>query len=425
MTQSPFIILLSILLAFCLAASLLIRNSNTALRAALQVMTIAALILSVFAWNLESYLEEAQLQIVPDFLPIYVGGRLITENPAGLYDHDVQFQFLEDTLGRPLLESDYFPFPYPPLTAFALAPLGWLPFETAGRMLILVNLLVLGCITYVLQSRLRLSDDRLRVLTLLIATFLPVYLTLQHGELSLLLTFVYTATLLALWRKKETAVGLTTALLTAKPTLVPLVVFYLLVSRRWKALAVSAAASITLWTVGFAWTGWHALSDYQALMREMAEGQDISLLFSCSLRGLDVWLGAGNTLWWAGVVLVCWLFFRARAWPQTEWTLICLTFGVMLIAPHLVSHDLVLIIPALAFYLATRGFVNSFEFYALMLFNLSPIFLFVGSPALGLSLQPGALSLLMAAGFAYAYQRWSEAASPSMGVSETPSPRTS
>jgi hypothetical protein len=129
----------------------------------------------------------------------------------------------------------------PPWSLILLAPFLSRDFLTSVHLWILCNLAFVVLIVFLTMRLLRLpKKDIVRPLIVAFG-FLPVWITIMRGQLSLLLAFIILAAVVAYVEKKDVTAGFFLALATIKPQFAFLIMFALgfsaLIAGRWRVLA--------------------------------------------------------------------------------------------------------------------------------------------------------------------------------------------
>ena len=158
------------------------RRLSLPLRTSLQTAFQVSLVLGIFLASIESFSARSETQPLIDFVPLFVGGKLMLSNPGGLYDPQEQLREERESTRLPLKQDDLLPFPYPPFVAVALSLPASLEFNLAFRVLLVISFGSLLAAVYLLVSSLNLERRKSQVLSLLITAFFPVYLTLAQGS---------------------------------------------------------------------------------------------------------------------------------------------------------------------------------------------------------------------------------------------------
>ncbi len=386
------------------------RRLSLPLRTSLQTAFQVSLVLGIFLASIESFSARSETQPLIDFVPLFVGGKLMLSNPGGLYDPQEQLREERESTRLPLKQDDLLPFPYPPFVAVALSLPASLEFNLAFRVLLVISFGSLLAAVYLLVSSLNLERRKSQVLSLLITAFFPVYLTLAQGQLSLIFGLFLTLFWLRLYRGQPLRSFLWLALLTGKPSLTPVPLMTLFSRRLWRPLLLAVACSLCFWGFPLLWTGTGVMADWFELAGELSSGAypSVSPAGMCGLRSLDIWIGAGNLLWIAGTVTILVALGMTRVWPLGGWGCVASILAVLLLAPHLYLHDLVLLLPAFALVLNELPVLKSSAFYLLFLLSMTPILTLSLGGSIGL---PQAwLVLPLGGSWLYAVMRWRKSA---------------
>jgi alpha-1,2-mannosyltransferase len=257
-------------------------------------------------------------------------------------------------------------FTYPPFAALCLAPLAALPFPVAAAVLATGTLAAIGVTTWWLTAP--LADRHGWRPWLVFALAVPVVLVMQPvrqtitlGQLNLLLALLVMADLRAL-RRGDRWAGVGVGLATALKLTPGVFVLYLLVARRWRAAATSAAvlAGATLFgavaSPGGSWRYWtvELWQTSRVGPAGSAANQALSGLIT-RLGNTDTTLATSrpDALVWAAACAVTLLvgLYRAglatrRGDPLAAFTLTGLTAG--LVSPISWTHHLYWVVPAIA-----------------------------------------------------------------------------
>jgi hypothetical protein len=289
-------------------------------------------------------LIEGQNDVINSDWPAFAtGARLIVENPAHLYDLDIQRQTqLEVTGGRTLVTlgiKGILPFLAPAWVAFIAVPFDLLGTNLGGRLWILFEL---GCLAFglYLAARPRPPAEWLPAFA-----GVPTALLLLNAQLDGIVALGI-GTAIAL-RSKPYLAGLALGLTLTKPQLVLPLGLALLVARQWHALAGWAAAGLVLLLTTLALSP-HWVVDWlksagttvQPGSREV-DFAHFGVLFPAGAQAVAE---AGLAL--IAVFVVVWLAWRRRDDPRSAGAVI--VAGGVLAAPHALAADFVLVAVALA-----------------------------------------------------------------------------
>jgi len=278
-----------------------------------------------------------------DWPAFATGGRLIIENPSHLYDMDTQRRIqLEVTGGRTLVTlgvNGILPFLAPAWVAFLAVPFDLLGTNLGGRLWILVGLACLAIGLYLAV--------RPRPPTSILPAFasVPTALLLLNAQLDGFVALGIGAAM-ALWTQPFLA-GLCLGVTLLKPQLVLPLAAALLLTRQWRVLAGWAVAGVVLLAATaalnphwpFEWLS-AAGGTVQAGAREI-DLAHIGILLPRAYQG-----GAIAFLSLVALAAVLWLARRRR--DDMRAAAAVLIAGGVLVAPHSLPTDLVLVSVALA-----------------------------------------------------------------------------
>lgn len=256
-----------------------------------------------------------------DFRAMYTGARMALGGVReGFYSLEEQFAWQQREFPELTHFSRLMPFPYPPFVAALLAPLGYLSPPGAFAVWAGANLLLVGASLCLALASLPRGNPPARVAALALTLgFAPVWVVVFQGQLTGL-------KLLALWgawhllrRGREVPAGAALALLAVKPQFLLLPGAYLLLTRRWRALAGLALAGAVLVGVSYAMVGPAGLAGYARLLAaapDLGDALTVHPQKMFSLRGLLHRLAGSDAL---GDVLVPWLAGLAAVGAALAW----------------------------------------------------------------------------------------------------------
>jgi len=331
-----------------------------------QILLLA--LLAVF-WS--GYLQQsatlATFCMRTDFLGIYVGARgVATGHGPDLYDLREQRAIMNAAIA-PNSRGSLMAFVYPAYVAVVLQPLGRLSFTGAYLVWFGINLFVA---IWTIQQLLQLFAKSLGTRNIIFAcmAWLPLQLTLFHGQLSMLPTLGIAKAMAAMEEGKSWRAGAWLSLGLMKPQLMVFPALILLVWGCWRALAVLFAAALgallaSIVTVGF----W--IPNYVRFLAEYTHrGAELALYpkamqnwrgLVTSLLGTD-----GGWLVWCLVAFLSAVSMLAAVQLTRRWSPfgpvptvhlspsvweprygVALLLGV-LSSPHSYMHDWVLVLPA-------------------------------------------------------------------------------
>jgi hypothetical protein len=138
------------------------------------------------------------------------------------------------------------PFLYGPAWAFPFVPLSLLPYDATYLLWIAINGFLLMLVLYQLEQYALLSGRAATAFRWASLTFVPVFLTLMLGQVSIVILAAATGALVALRRDHQMLAGAVIALGCFKPAYFAPVLLVLLMRRCWRALGGFAAAGLVL-----------------------------------------------------------------------------------------------------------------------------------------------------------------------------------
>ena len=300
-----------------------------------------------------------------DFTATYVGATLLREGRgAGIYDQALQAP-LHAALIAPLQRGNL-PFVNPPVAAAAVVPLTLLPLTAAYRAWQAAQLLMLVA-AVVLAVRAAPWPGRLRRRGVLVTTTLAALAGTGTLSLGLLaqwdgLTALGLAAAYALWRGDRGFAGgviLAATAAIAKPHLAVGLAGLIIGWRDRRVLAGAAAGVVGVVLASLALVGPAGLAGFAAAAVDDSKRWPLaSLLGFTGLTGS--WLGNGAAAQLVagagslGAVIGCVMLGRrlSRDRSLLEPCLAAATLLSLVASPHLLSHDMVVLAPALAWLLA-------------------------------------------------------------------------
>jgi len=296
----------------------------------------------------------SQANCVADFVTFHAQGTLFWQDRHSLYDLDKQLEFQKKIAPT----ERVLPFVYPPITALFLAPLALLPFSSAFLIVTLANLLLVTASLRRLSSALSMTRDQSQWLALFALCNFGVQAVVFYGQTSAVVLYFMTRHIVAAEQRQDLNAGAWAGLLCIKPQYLPVPHLVFLLRRNWRGLAVGVVVSVILILGAFALIGPEATTQYFALARRMVSIDNDwwnQLGAMHNLRALMVyWLPASWQLyfWLAGCVGVIAAIthnnLRTGENPRdfaARWIVNLL--GLLIVIPHLFTHDLtLLVIPA-------------------------------------------------------------------------------
>ena len=205
-----------------------------------------------------------------DFETFYFVGKMVRAGDGPrLYDLSLQaaYQMRYIDPSRQVAVPDL-AFFYPAATAVLCLPLAWLPLTLAYALWTALSLTLLVLSVRLLQSELPMPQgDRPLFVALL---FFPVYACLLHGQLSILILFLYSAAFAWFKRGNPFAAGVALGLGTLKFQLMLGFFAVLLLRRCWKALAGAAVGALPVAVASAAVLGWRGALRYPLTVTRFA-----------------------------------------------------------------------------------------------------------------------------------------------------------
>jgi hypothetical protein len=303
--------------------------------------------------------ECGQRTCVADFLTFYAEAKLFWEEPRSLYDLERQLAYQ-----RSMAPTErVLPFVYPPITAALMAPLALLPFSAAFLAMTVLNFALILASLRLLIRELSLSTDQSQWLFLCALCNFGVQGVVISGQTSAIILYCLTRHVIAQRRQSQDTAGFWAALLSFKPQYLPVPHLALFLDRQWRGLWIGVLISALLIAGAFLLVGAQASRQYFELAQRMvaADADWWNQWRSMhNLRALTIyWLPAAwqAYVWWSGIVLVLSALIGcnlrreknadgfARVW-------IVNVLGLLVVIPHLFTHDLTLLIVPCALFIS-------------------------------------------------------------------------
>ena len=289
-----------------------------------------------------------------------------------------------------------------PFSLFAL-----LEFKTG--LILWMGINIIGLILYLrfFIKKLFGHQPRFRLILILMLS-LPVYQTIFYGQVNLLLVIAVGEFYRALKSDKFFLAGLWLGGLLIKPQLLILILPFLLIQRRFKALGGFAVAALGVGGASFALVGLEGLIRMKdAVLAAAAGGVSSNPMFMMNWRMLGIYLssftwpvlGEVFTIGLSLITALLTLFvFRKRMTtddPRFTTALLAVMAATTLIAPHAHTHTAVILLPVLvASFLRKELPQKLFYFWAFfpMVVNFC---LYLLGAAIKVDLLPTSLALLI------------------------------
>jgi len=300
----------------------------------------------------------------PDFMSLYTGAKLFWTNRSALYNLEQQ-RLIQESID-PSRGDWVLPFFYPPFFAAFLVPLAWLRFSAAFIVMTVINIVLLATTIELLVRRLQLNRQQTYWLVLTTLCNYGVHYGLLEGQTSFIALLLLTLFMLTLRESGFASSGIWSGFLFFKPQLAAIPLLILLSNKKWRALEWAFLTLGLFALISLVGVGADGIKDYLALSAQAAAGDDylrIEPEGMHNLRALTYFFFPApwrDAVWWAGtIVLVALIVARSRASEKpngiffAEW--ITIAAALILVSPHLHSHDLTLLIIPFALVLKQVG----------------------------------------------------------------------
>lgn len=346
------------------------------------------------AWRVRALIREGY----PDFIIFYAAGRIVSRGlGAQLYDESLQYQVQKEFALR--IQRAPLPYFHPPFEALFFAPLSRISYFSAYLLWNALNLLILLAVRQRLRAHVPILQGSTAAAWILMQlAYFPVFMTLLHGQDTLVLLLLFTLTFVSLKRNHEFAAGGWLGLGLFRPHQVLPVVMVLILQKRGKAVLgfLLAAAGCGLMSLAVAgWQGTAAYPEYvwHAEERLIQQGEvvpgDMPNLHGLLDRTLAPLTSPRFSETMAVVATLVLPLFVARHWQHTRAKVfdlgfsLCITLSVLL-SYHAFSQDLSLLVLPIALvinHLRNRGTLRDLTGAALLgpigLLLLTPLQIFV------------------------------------------------
>jgi len=293
-----------------------------------------------------------------DFVATLTAAQMVARGERDrLYDPLRQRQVQAEISGAGWAEWGFLPFVHPAFMLWPALPLVSLPPPIAFATYALLAALALAWVLLRLKDRLSHAPTAFPVLVM--ATYFPVLIMINHGQTSFVPLAGFVLAHAAFVRGREGAAGSFLALTAAKPQYAFFFPLILAAKRRFRALAGFGAALFGLYLAGAVLAGAAWPGDYLRMTFLEATGSDtigVHPIAMHNLRGAltGVWPGidAHLALYLSGAASLLGFVAAYRAWPSgwpagaRSWDLAWALSVVMVLlgSPHVNTHDLVLLL---------------------------------------------------------------------------------
>jgi hypothetical protein len=196
-----------------------------------------------------------------DFRSFYSAGYAVrTGHGRDLYDFEFQKRLQDEIVG----ESDVtLMFYHPPYESLLFVPFSFFSYRTAYFVFQAFNGLLLALTIWMIRGRLSHLSALWRPLPIAIfLCFFPIGIAFIHGQDSILLLLLYTASFLAFSRRNDMRAGVFLGLALMKFQIAIPVALLFFLWRRWRFIAGFAASAATVLVLGVGTVGLAGLAHY-------------------------------------------------------------------------------------------------------------------------------------------------------------------
>jgi hypothetical protein len=320
-----------------------------------------------------------------DFQQFYLGAWMIGHGEADQLYRGNRLQELQNTLG-PIDNNRSFLYPhlflYPPITPLLVVPLGWLPYAQATNIWWLLQGICFCVSGWLLTRYVSIPSGWRTTVWLALLAFYPVWYNVLRGQLSAVLLLILVAGFDLQRRGRPAAAAVALSLLAMKPQICAGIYLWLALRRDWRSLVAMTAGLACQLAAVVAILGPSVVVAY---VESLPSCGRVSLQYAFSAwaeHGIagsvqialaplgcpQEWGYRAGTLvqllvaGWAG-----WMLHRVALadrsqgianalqtnsgsdwkWQPTPQEQTCVVLFAMLLTPHLLTYDLVLLAPAL------------------------------------------------------------------------------
>jgi hypothetical protein len=302
-----------------------------------------------------------------DFNVFYAAGHLVLHGDGTMMYHPSSLSAQEHAHNLSVIKpEDTLPYLNPPFFALLVAPLGLLSFARAYQLWTVGNAVLLALTCWLTWDSTRaLSRPWRAALIIAFVTALPVALTLQLGQFSLLLTACWTLAYRQFREGRDERGGFALVPLLIKPEmLLPLAVI-LVWRRRLRALQTLVPCGAVAVAVSFGVVGLEEGLRYPAYLFHNASrhvhGTDPTIMFGWNglldnfvsvNAGVETALALPFSIASLGIAGRCWSGRMRIGTDDLAAPWLVATIATLLMDPHLYFQDLAMLAPAAAIYLA-------------------------------------------------------------------------
>lgn len=345
------------------------------------ILVICALAIVGWIALSDGWVDHNGKPIGTDFSSFYAAGSLALEGRAAeAYDMAAHHAREQQLFGA---ATPYYAWLYPPLFLLVAAPLALLPYPLAlaawqGGTLALY-LIVIAAIL----RRTRQAQGAVAGLWLPVAAAFPaVFVNLGHGQNGFLTAALLGGAMLAL-PGRPVAAGVLIGLLAYKPQFAAVVPFALLAAGQWRTMTAAAVTVVALAVASLVVFGPECWSSFLAstetsrklLLEEGSVGFEKLQSIFAAVRmwrgGLALSYSAQGAVTLATICATAWLWRSGRDHGLKAAALVAAT---ALASPHILDYDLMVLAPAIAFFVAARaGGFRDYEISVLAAVWVAPL----------------------------------------------------
>jgi hypothetical protein len=314
-------------------------------------LVIAAVLAFVLFWIAFRIAKANDYMLNGDFFSFWLAGRMVD---VGEHPYDEALWTTNHERYKAIWTSDE-TFLYPLPLSLIFAPLGILDLRQAAVIWVFLSLVMILISVALLISLWRVEGLHRYILPVIagVFTFRPVLVTLRNGQLGAFLLFSL-ALVVYLWQRGEWILGgLLLPILILKPSIglpiVAVMIFWLLVQRRWMVLGAMSASALAL-----AISGWLFDPTWMRIYLSIGGNKFIDAFgYSPTVWGMahricgESWgctIGYGAGVAVMLISLCLWIIFRLGD-KLPPWSVGALGVSVsLLVAPYLWAYDQILLI---------------------------------------------------------------------------------
>ncbi len=265
------------------------------------VLVYAVLSALFAAWLVVGSLEVPSAAARTDWMSYQAAARQVLDGHGDcLYDRDCQIAAQRDLVGSSVGLTRGLPYNNPPSLAVLAMPMAALPLGVA-----LAIWIVIGTLAFVIAAWKLLDGSRQPRLvpTLLALSSWPIVSAALHGQVSLPIAALLAGSVALVLAGPPGGAGGLVGAATLKPTLVPLIVLWFAITRRWGDLMTIVSVAVLMLAIAAIFVGPGQVLAYPSyalgqLGDSNAAGIDVEQMVNW--RAAGVWVGSGA----AGVTLV-------------------------------------------------------------------------------------------------------------------------